>query len=173
MTNLSNPKVNATLTGASLPVPNTDQKILIVGQMTSAATATTGELQTDIGENESGTLFGPPSQLSNGIEAGRLVNKVNRWDAIGLDDPAGVAAAGTITFTAVSATESGSLTVKIGEERNGIFTLPITEGQDEDAIAAALAALIEAKAECLCSAAAALSVCTVTAENVGLIGNQY
>ena len=173
MTTVSLPKQTATLRGASLPVQNTAQKILVIGQQTAAATATSGELQEDIGENESGALFGPPSHISNAGEAAKVVNTVSRLDAIGLDDPAGVAAAGTITFTAVSATESGSLTVKIGEERNGIFSLPIALADDEDTIATNLAALIEANTKCLCSAAAALSVVTVTAENVGLIGNQY
>lgn len=173
MTTQANPKVNAPLSGAQLPVQNTAQKILILGQMTSAATATSGELQLDVGSNQEGTLFGPPSQLANAIEAGKLINEVNPWDAIGLDDPAGVAATATITFTAAAATEAGTLTFAFGEKRNGQFDLPVAIGDDEDALSAALTALIQAKEKCLVSAVSALNVTTVTAENVGLIGNNY
>lgn len=176
MTTVSRPIVNANLSGASLPVPNSAQKVLIVGQMTSAGTATSGELNTGVEDNTEGTLFGAPSQLANAIEAYKVVNDVNPIDAIALDDPAGTAATGTIAFTAAAATEAGSLTVTLAEQRNGVFTLPIAVGDDEDTICAALVALIQANAKCLMSAAVDgvnSNECDLTAKNVGTIGNSY
>lgn len=176
MTTISRPVVNATLSGATLPVPNAEQRVLIVGQQTSAATATSGELQQDVQTNTEWTLFGAASQLANAIDAYRQVNTVNPIDAIGLDDPVGTAAIKKIAFTAVAATEAGSLTVKVGEERNGIFTLPVAVGDSEDDLATALAALVQAESKCLMSAAVDgvnTNEVNLTAENTGAIGTNY
>lgn len=174
MTIVNNPKITAKLVGASVAVPNSAQRVLFVGQMTSAGSATAGELYTDVDEPTAKTLFGPPSQLYNGIEFFKTINTDVPIDVIPLDDPAGVAADGKITFTATSATEAGSLIVTLAETRNGQFEVPVVIGDDGDAISLKAVNLIQAGTKCLMSAAvdgAEADECNVTSESVGTIGN--
>lgn len=171
MTTANNPKITGKLFGAEAAVPNSEQRVLFVSQMTSTGTATAGELNQDVTEATAKTLAGAPSQVYNAIEDYKIENEDVPVDLVLLDDPAGVAATATITFTATAATENGSLEFILGDARNGTFTLPVTKDDDEDALAAALAALITAEAKCMVSAVAVLNVVTLTAENVGLIGN--
>ena len=174
MTIVNNPKIDAKLVGASVAVPNSAQRVLFVGQMTSAGTATAGELYTDVDEPTAKTLFGPSSQLYNGIEFFKTINTDVPVDVIPLDDPAGVAADGKITFTATSATEAGSLIVTLGETRNGQFEVHVEIGDDGDAISLKTVNLVQAGTKCLMSAAVDginANETNVTSENVGTIGN--
>lgn len=171
MTIVKLPSVTASLLPASVKAGITAQKILFVGQMTSAGTAVDGALNENIGnDNAEDTLFGLDSMLAATVRAGRKVNAATQFDAIALDDAAGTAATGTFTFTG-PATEAGTLDVYVGSKKNHSYTIAVTDTMTETALAALVAAAITADTKCPVNAVAALGVVTLTAVNLGTHGN--
>ena len=134
---ISQPDISINIIPAQQVQSTDPQKVLFIGQMTAAATATTGELQTSIGNaSEENGLFGIDSMLAGMIRAGKIINGQTRFDAIGLDDNgAGTAATGTVSFISGPASEDGTFTVTIGSDRNHKYELAIT---DTDAITAVI-----------------------------------
>ena len=97
MTIVKLPDVTSSLLPASVKAAIGAQKILFVGQMTSAGTATAGALNEHTGnDNAEDTLFGLDSMLAAMVRAGRKVNGATQFDAIALDDAAGTNATGNL-----------------------------------------------------------------------------
>ena len=169
---ISQPSVSINVLPASQEQSAAPQKVLFIGQMLTAGTATTGELQQSIGNaSEENGLFGKDSMLAGMIRAGKIINGQTRFDAIGLDDAgAGVAATGTITFGGAP-TESGTLEVTIGSEYNHSYDLSITTSSTITTIGDALEALVTADTAAPFSVANVAGVVTVTAKHKGTIGN--
>ena len=156
------PAVSVTLTSADTLVGNTDHKILAVGQKTSAGTATSGVLVTDLqNDNAWDGYFGKDSQLANICRNVRRYNTATQMDAIPLsDNGAGTAAVYTITFTG-PATEGGELEVSMGSPDH-TYTLTVTDGDAVATLATNTAALINADAACPYTAVPAAGVVTCT-----------
>ncbi len=165
------PFVSSTLLPASVKAGLNPQKILFVGQMTSAGTAVDGALVENIGNDNSwDALFGLDSMLASMLRAARKVNGATQFDAIALDDAAGTNATGTITFTG-PATEDGTLNVYVGSKKNHAYSIAVTDTETETAIASAVAAAITADTKAPADAVSALGVVTLTAVHDGTFGN--
>lgn len=174
---IEQPKVSLTLEGAAQTVGNTAHKVLVVGQMLAAGSAVSGELQEQIGnDNSENTLFGITSMLAEMIRnfKGTLsapLNRVTRVDAIGLDDAVGTQATGTVTFTGGPATAAGTITVDIGSSRNHSYAIAIAIGDTVTVIGDALDVLVAADTKRQASSSNAVGVVTFTAEHDGTVGN--
>lgn len=115
MTIVSNPLVTVNIVNASEEVSNEDQKVLVIGQKVGSAVGD-GELITNIGADNGGAAFGFQSQIVQSIKGCKAISGQVRVDAIGLDDAvAAVLAVGQIAI-AGTATDSGSITVAVGNE---------------------------------------------------------
>ncbi len=169
---ISLPKVTFNIIPGQEEISNAPQKVLIIGQKTTAGSAASGELKQNIQNNsEETTFFGEDSMLAAMIRGFKLLNNVTRIDAIGLDDDgSAVDATGTIAFTG-TATESGTLEVLIGSERNQTFELAITSGDSATDIGALLETLVAADAKSPVDAANVTGTVTLTAINGGTVGN--
>lgn len=171
------PKGNIAIEGANAIVGNTDHRVLAVGQQLSAGSAVSGELQQNIGNDNSwNTLFDEKSMLAMTIRAfkGTLsspLNRVTRIDAIGIDDAGGgTQATGNITYSG-TATESGSLTVQIGSFRYNRYSLAISVGDTASVIGAALESAITADSKAQVSGVNTTGSVALTAEHAGTVGN--
>jgi len=171
------PDISISLLPASHKVANDEQKLLFVGQMTSAGTATTGSLYADIGNNaDQDTLFGKNSMLARMIRTARIYNKVSRFDAIPLaDNGSGNKAAGSIVFSG-TAGAAGTFIISIGSKSSNtklshIYSLPIAASETADAAGTALAALINADTTCPVTAVNTTGSVALTAIHKGTEDN--
>ncbi len=165
------PEVTSSLLSAAVKAAITPQKILFVGQMTSAGTAVDGALNENIlNDNSWDTLFGADSMLATMIRAARKVNAATQFDAIALDDAAGTAATSTLAITG-GATEDGTLTVYVGSKKNNAYTIAVTNLDTPTIIADAIVAAITADTTCPMNAGNTAGIITLTAVNLGTVGN--
>lgn len=173
MTQIAQPTVSVNIVSAVTEVPNDEQRVLFVGQMTSAGSATDGSLITDIlDDNSWDGLFGPTSMLADMIRNARVLNKVSRFDAIPLDD-AGSGTAATITMTVLgTSTSAGSFVISIGSKQNHTVSVAIDTALAPTAIALAMVAAINGDLTMPFTAASTLGVVTLTADNKGTYGNE-
>lgn len=144
-------------------------RTLIVGQITSAGTATANlpVICPSLGEAQS--LAGLGSQLALMYEAYRAADSFGEVWLLPLADDAGAtAASGSITFTG-SPTANGVLSLYVG---GVLVSQPVVSGQTATAIATALAATLNALPSLPVTAAAAAGVVTLTAKNKGPCGNE-
>lgn len=168
---VSQPDVTITITPASQLISNAPQRVLFIGQQTSAATATTGVLQTNIGNDSSENgLFGINSMLAGMIRAGKIINGNTRMDAIGLDDASGDAATATVVF-ATTAGVVGNINVTIGSVRNHSYDLAVAVLDDPTAVGDALVAAITADTKAPFSASNSTGTVTITFGHKGTVGN--
>ena len=171
MSNALQPRVTGNIVGANVAVSNTPQKVLFVGQMVAAGSATGGNLYENIQDNSEDTLFGAASQLAGMIRAARKLNPVTRFDAIPLDDNgSGVAATGTIAFTG-TITTAGTISITIGSELDYTFDLAVSVGDTATVIGDALVAAITANLDTPFTASNTTGTVTITAANDGTLGN--
>lgn len=147
------------------------RKLLLIGQKLPTGTAAVTTALRFTAGGQADDLFGQGSMLAlmaAGTEKVKaLYGPVDTW-AIALDDlPAGVAASGTFAITG-AVTQSDVLTVYIaGEQVRAAATL----GDTATALAAKLAAAINAIPALPVTAVAAAGDVKVTARNKGLLGN--
>jgi len=114
------------------------------------------------------TLFGAGSMLAQQCAAYFKVDSMTElWAIAVVDDPAGVAATGTVTITG-AATESGTLYLYIGGRK---IKVGVTSGMQAAAVATAIVAAITAATDCPCTATANAGVVTMTARHKGEAGN--
>lgn len=168
---LSNPVVNLSILNAALIPQAQPQRVLIVGQKTSAGSATSGALVQNIqNDGSEDDLFGDRSQIANMIRVFKRINKFTRVDAISLsDNGSGVAATGTIVFTA-STPEAGELIFSIGST-DYTYTVEVATTSTATSLGDDLVAAITADANAPFTAANASGTVTITAANKGTQGN--
>lgn len=168
---INEPEVTITIEPASALASNATQKVLLVGQMLAAGTATSGVLISNFPtDNSQNTLFGARSMLTNMIKAFKVVNPNSIVDILPIQDAAGTAATGVVSFTG-TATEDGEIIVEIGSGATGLFTLTVASGATATVIGAALVTLITANTNLPMTAANAAGVVTLTMANLGTVGN--
>lgn len=173
MTIISEPLVTVNIVGANTTVENQDQKVLFVGTSLSTGSAVDGELNTNIGNDESvlNSLYGSKCPLSAMLRAARRENKVTRFDAIN-KIISGTPSASTVTFGGTSATTAGTITVSIGSSTDYLFNIPIAIGDTPTTLATALETAIGLDNLIQVTSLAAIGVVTVTSTTDGANGNK-
>lgn len=172
---IKQPDVSITLANADREVSNIAQKVLIVGQMVAAGTATADALVSNISSSEAAedTLFGANSQLAGAVRAFKKINPLVQVDAIPLDDASGTARLVTITIVATAATEAGTLVVVAGSEKLHRYEIAVAIDDTETTIAAAIVAAVNADADNPFTASNVAGVVTLTADNDGTVANSH
>jgi phage tail sheath gpL-like len=167
--NLRLPMFYAELDNSQANSGQSTQRSLIIGQITSAGTALVNVPVLSQGLADSAIVGGTGSMLH------LMVNKYRENDSFGelwylplADDPASVAATGTITFTS-AATAPGTLTVYVAGVK---IAQPVVATQTTSQLATALAASINSTPNMPVTASAAINVVTLTARNKGPAGNE-
>lgn len=149
-------------------LPNNKQRMLIVGQKTSAGTVAQKVPTLVFSDKEAETYFGVGSMCHLMCRDAIKANPYLDLTVIALDDAgAGVVATGTVTFTG-PATASGAFTLYIGNQK---VDIAIASADTATTIAAALVAQIAKQPDLPVTATNALGVVTLTAKNKGLCGN--
>ncbi len=171
-TTIRQPKVTANLVNASATVGNTEQRILIVGQKTSAGSAAAGALVEAIANGGAeDALFGRDGMVATFIRANKVRNQQVQIDAISLDDDgSGVDATGTMAWSGTS-TEAGTYEVIAGSERNHKFSIAVASGDTATVVGAAVEAAVNADLDVPVTAVNATGTVTMTAINAGTYGN--
>ncbi len=170
---ISQPAVTITIANADATVQNTDQRVLLVGQQTAAASAADGALTTNISSSGApeDALYGQDSQLAAMIRAFKKVNKVVRIDAIGLDDD-GSGVPRVVDFTLLgTATAAGSVTVVAGSEKNHKFEVAVAVGDTATVVGANITTAVNADLDVPFTCSDAVGAVTLTAVNDGTVAN--
>lgn len=172
MTTIRQPRVNVNIIPASEEAQNTGQKILFVGQMTAAGSATAGVLVENVANGGAeDALFGRDSMLATLIRANKVRNQQVQVDVIPLDDAgAAVAATGTIAVVG-TASEAGTFTVITGSERRHKYSIAVADLASETDIADAIVLAVNADLDVPVTASNVAGVVTLTAVTEGTYGN--
>lgn len=157
---------NTTLAVNSLPA--NVQPTLIIAQRLAAGTVAALIPTRIYSTNDAATYFGRGSLAHRMVMAALRANPYMDLTVCALDDGAGVAASGTLTFVN-AATGAGVVSLYIG---NDLVEIAVAATDAVGTIATALAAAINDRADLPVTAAANLGVVTVTARNKGLVANQ-
>lgn len=145
-----------------------NQRALIIGQITAAGAAVPNVPVICQGVSDAVTAGGQGSMLALMTASYRQNDNFGEvWYLPLADDPGAIAASGTVTFGA-SATANGTLYLYLGGVR---YAMPVLTTQGIVALATALAAIINAGAACPVTAVAAAGAVTLTAVNKGPTGN--
>ncbi len=170
-TTVLQPKVDIAILNASLTVENTQQKILMIGQKTSAGSAIAGALIPSIANGGAeDDLFGPNAMLSAFVRACKIRNQQVQIDAICLDDNGTTFATGATDFSG-TATEDGVFEVIVASEKNHLFTIPVSKDDTATVIGAAIVTAITADPNVPVSAVNTTGSVAMTAVNAGTYGN--
>jgi phage tail sheath gpL-like len=144
------------------------QNTLIIGQQLSSGTFVAGQPVICMGATDTANKAGNGSMLAKKVARYRQTDNFGTIYLLPLaDDPAAVAATGTIAFTG-AATAAGTLPVYIGEH---IINVGVTSGMAAAAIATALVAASALAPTLPVTVAATTGTATFTAKNKGLAGN--
>jgi len=157
---------NTTLAVNSLPA--NVQPTLIIAQRIAAGSVAALVPTRVYSTADAATYFGRGSLAHRMVMAALRANPYMDLTVCALDDGAGAAAAGTVTFATVP-TGSGVATLYIGNDK---VEIAIASGDTVTVIAAALAAAINNLSDLPVTATAALGVVTLAAKNKGLVANQ-
>lgn len=143
--------------------------VLLVGQKLASGTAPAGEVVRLAGVEDVKTKAGAGSMLAQMAERYRAIDPaLDLYMLPYADNPAGVAAEGTITVTAAS-TDSGVLSLYVAGR---LVSVGVTADQTLAQVATAIAAAINgAGADIPVTAAANAAVVTLTARHKGTCGN--
>lgn len=145
-------------------------KGLIIGQKLSTGTWTADTVQRASSVEQAILGGGRGSMIHRQAIAWFAVNKSTElWFGVVADNGAGVAATGTIVFTA-AATGSGTLALYLGGER---VPVGVTASDATTAMATNTAAAINALPDLPVTASVSSSTVTLTFRHKGLVGNTY
>lgn len=164
------PKTTLNILGATNVPQNAAQKILFVGQKTSAGSATAGDLIEDISLSNISSLFGADSMLAIMLRAAKDINGSTKMDVISLADNGSTFAAGAFAITG-TATGAGTLDFYIGSKKNGKYSIDVAIGDTPTVIGDALEAAITADLEAPVDGANTTGTVALTAINAGTFGN--
>ena len=149
-------------------LPNNKQRMLIVGQRTSAGTVAEKIPTRVFSDKEAEVYFGAGSMCHLLARAAITANPYLDLTVIALDDAsAGQPAVGTVTLGA-SASGSGVLTLYVGTHK---VEIAIATSTAAAAVAAALEAELDKHPDLPVTASVDGAVVTLTAKNKGLCGN--
>lgn len=144
-------------------------KMLVIGQRLTAGTVAKHVPTRVTSAARAKTFFGQGSMLAHMLEKLFAVNDFTECWAVALDDdPAGVAASGTLTVTG-PATASGTIFIYVGGRR---ITVGVNSADAQDDIAAAINTAINAAADLSVTSTVLANVVTLTAKHKGAAGNK-
>jgi len=166
--NLRVPLFYAEVDNSQANTATANQRALIIGQITSAGAATPNVPVISQGIADAKTQGGQGSMLAQMTYTYRQNDNFGEvWYLPLADDPAAVAATGTIAFTSAP-TANGALSLYIG---GMLVTTAVTSTMTTAQVATAVAAAINAINDLAVTATATTTTVTVTAKNKGLAGN--
>lgn len=166
--NLRVPLFYAEVSNSQANTAELTYRALIIGQKTSAGSATAGTPLQVSSVSQAISLFGVGSMLHLMVEAYRAADSFGELWVLPLSDAGGtVAATGTVTFTSV-ATANGTLNLYVAGVN---VPVAISSASSNAQNATALAAAINANTNLPVTAAAVSAAVTLTAKNGGLNGN--
>lgn len=110
-----------------------EQRVLIVGEVGTSATATTLTLVEDVSTSDSVTLFGSDSQLNKAVQKFKDINAYSKLDVLPIATGS-TQSTSDITITN-PATNTGTLYVSIGGE---VVSIAVTNGDTTVTVATAL-----------------------------------
>ncbi len=144
------------------------QRALLIGQKTASGTLVANVPVIAQSTTDARTAAGPGSILAGMIRSYRENDPSGEMWVLPLaDDPAGVAAVQTLTFTGTT-TASGTLALYVGGR---LVSIPLATGQTAAQVASTVAAVLSAILELAVTATAAAAIVTLTAKNAGACGN--
>jgi len=144
-------------------------KALMIGQKTSAGSATVEVPVLVTSADQAKSLFGVGSMLHRMFVKWFKNNKTTEiWCIPVADNGAGVAATGTLTTTG-TATAAGTLSVYVGGQ---LVQVAVASGDVQDTIAASINAAINAATDLPVTSGVSTNVVTLTAKNKGTNGNK-
>lgn len=175
---VANPRVTFAIVGNDNRVGPDDQRVLIVGQMTTG-TATPGALSFDVPRTDAeiNDLFGSNSHAAMVCRAYRSVNKITNIDVIPLADASGgTFATATSAFTG-TATRDGTLTVTSVSDENHKYNVDVLSGDTAAGIVTKILAQVSDDRDTPFTAAnggsGALGSVVFTASNKGTHANSW
>jgi phage tail sheath gpL-like len=143
-------------------------KTVLIGQKTSAGTATAETFVQVFSEADANEKFGVGSILANMFSAWFANNKTDEVYAVALDDNTGTKATATITVSG-TATSSGTLHQYV----NGVYVpVSVASGDSETDVADAIVVAISADSTLPVTATNVAGAVTYTAKNEGTVGNE-
>lgn len=149
-------------------------RLLVIGQRTAAGSVAANTIR--ILDNDPQALGGPGSHLAEAALWARQNNPFGEIWVAAIADPAGQAATKTITVASGIEGQTGTVVVYVAGERVEVAVMPT---DTDDNVATNIAAAINAgyakfgrSLSFPVTAAAALNVVTLTARNVGVLGNK-
>jgi len=172
---ISKPTVTLQIIGAADLATVQEQKVLIVGQKTSAGSATAGALNEDVSSatNEINALFGARSHAAQMVRSFKAINKKSQLDVIALDDSGtGVQATAQVVFSG-TATASGSIYVSAASDKNYRVKIDIASGATATAVGASVDAAFDLLTEAPFTTGASSGTVTFTAANDGTLANTW
>jgi len=167
------PITNLTLNTANQNIAPAPRRPLILAQGTSAGSFTSGALVQNIANdlNTAKDLCGGGSIGQIMIDAFKEENPFSPLDAIIVsDNGSGVAASGTVAFTATP-TASGTLYVTVGSYVNNRYAIAITTSSTATTLGDALVAAIDADIYAPVTAVNTTGSVALTAKSKGTEGN--
>lgn len=173
---ISEPSVTFNIIPASQLSGVTEQKSLIVGQMLSGGTATSGDLIQDHPDDGSeDTLFGQRSHVAGLVRAFKRENKISQLDIIPLDDAGGATQGTAVAVITGPATEAGTIYISIASETDHRYAVGVASADTATDIGDAIEALVTADGDAPFTADATTTPGTVTftAENGGTLCNDW
>jgi len=146
-----------------------NQRALIIGQITAAGIATPNVPLISGGVGDANIQAGANSILANMVAAYRLNDTFGEvWYLPVADAGGGTAATGSIAFTSAP-TAAGVIALYIA---GTVVDVPVTAAQATTSIATAVAAAINAIPSMMVTASVSTSTVTLTMDNKGLCGNE-
>lgn len=162
------PGVYAEIDPSQANTAGANLRALIIGQITAAGAATPNQPLISAGVNDAITQGGPGSMLALMTAKYRSIDTFGEvWYLPLADDPAAVAATGTLTVTA-GPTAAGTIPLYIA---GVLVPVLVTSGMTPTQVAAAIATAIGNNPNLPVTASASSGVVTLTAKNKGLAGN--
>lgn len=171
---ISLPEVTLSIIPAAQLAKVQEQKVLFVGQMVAAGSATAGELIQD--HPDDGTedaLFGQTSHLAGLVREFKKLNKRSRLDILPLDDDGSAVKATAIAAVTGTATEDGEIELTIGSDKNHKQTITITSADTATDVGDAIAAAFDADSDLPTTQANVTGTVTFTAENGGTLADEW
>ncbi len=172
---IDKPKVTFSIIPAQQLAGVTEQRVLIVGQMLAAGTATAGVVIRDFpNDGSEDVLFGQTSHIAGLIRAFKAINEVSILDILPIADAGGaVKGTGVTTLGVGPAGEDGSFFATVGSEKDLRFEVDYLEDDTITEIGDAIVAAFAANLDKPFTIANAAGVVTSTAENGGTICNDW
>lgn len=151
-------------------LPTNLQRVLIVAQMTAAATAVANTVVQVFDSETAAALFGRGSQAHRMVKAAINANRYAQLFVLPVaDSGTGVVATATQTFTG-TATAAGAITLNVA----GVdLVVPVASGDTAAVVAAAVKAQLDLLKDLPTTHAVAAGVITLTQRNKGVVGNAH